>query len=125
MGRCVVRLREVDPLVGRAFLERRRNDLEQIVAVPLDRDLLTVLLAVLELRQRVLADEVLLPTDVEAVAELERIDVVVLDVVAHEAAADRSDRLVAVRAEPVAIVLYHAVARVDAAGRGRNTARFE
>src|SRR5690606_8023823 len=92
---------------------------------PLERDLLPVRL-VLHLDERVLADEVvLLPADVEAVAELERSDVVVLDVVADEAAAKRTDRLVAVRAEPVAILLQHAFTAVDAGQRRRNPAGLE
>src|SRR5690606_20704612 len=100
-------------------------DLQHVVAIPLERDLLAVL-RVLQLDERILADEVvLLPADVEAVAELERIDVVVLDVVADEAAAQRADGLVAVGAEPVAVVLQHAVAAVDARQRGRNPARLE
>src|SRR5690606_12436147 len=65
------------------------------------------------------------PADVEAVAELERSDVVVLDVVADEAAAERTDRLVAVRAEPVAILLQHAFTAVDAGQRRRNPAGLE
>jgi hypothetical protein len=44
-GRRIVGLRKVDPLVRRALFEGRGDDLEHIVAVPLERDLLAVLAA--------------------------------------------------------------------------------
>src|SRR5689334_24504364 len=50
--------------------------------------------------------------DERAVAELERIEVAVLDVPGYETAADRAGGLVAVRTEPLAIV-PELLARVD------------
>src|SRR5207237_10120682 len=68
--------------------------------------------------------EVAIEADERAVAQLPRVEVVVFDVVGHEAAADRAGGLVAVGAEPLAISL-ELLARVDARkGRG-NRARFQ
>lgn len=76
--------------------------------------------------ERRLANEiVLLPANIEVITEFERIDVIVLDILGNEASADRARGLVAIRAQPVAIILQHAVAGVNARQRRRDPARFE
>ncbi|MEZ5766898.1 MAG: hypothetical protein R3D80_03995 [Paracoccaceae bacterium] len=112
---------EVDPLVvlftGR---EGRGDDLHHVLGVPLEGDLLAVL-ALLHRGEGLLADEVVLfPADVEAVTQFERVDVVILDIVGDEAAADQARRLVGGLGEPLAVLLHHAVAGVDAGERRRD-----
>src|SRR5437879_13444700 len=68
--------------------------------------------------------EVAIEADERAVAQLPRVEVVVLDVVGHEAAADRAGGLVAVGTEPLAIGL-ELLARIDRRQRRRNPARFQ
>ena len=62
--------------------------------------------------------------DEAAVAQFPRVEVVVLDLVRHERAADRTGRLVAVRAQPFAEAL-ELLAGVDRGQRRGNPARFE
>ena len=76
------------------------------------------------LLERLAADEVVVELHERAVAELVRRDVVVLDVVGDEAAADGAGGLVAVRRQPLAILL-HLLAGVDRRQRRGNPARFE
>ena len=94
-----------------------------VLAVPLEGHLAAVRLALHRL-QRFAPDEVVVELDERAVAHLVRSDVVVLDVVRDEAAADRGGALVAVGRQPLAIGL-HLVAGVDAGQRRRDPARLE
>src|SRR5437879_9545658 len=68
--------------------------------------------------------EVAIEADERAVAQLPRVEVVIFDVVGHEAAADRAGGLVAVGTEPLAIGL-ELLARIDRRQRRRNPARFQ
>ena len=77
-----------------------------------------------DLLERFAADEVVVELDERAVAELVRRQVVVLDVVGDEAAADRAGGLVARRRQPLAVLL-HLLAGVDRGQRRGNPARLE
>src|SRR5690606_22567248 len=59
-----------------------------------------------------------------AVAELPRVEVVILDRLADERAADRAGGFIAVGAEPLAVILQ-LVAGVDRGQRARDPARFQ
>ena len=77
-----------------------------------------------DLLQRLAADEVVVELHERAVAELVRRQVVILDVVRHEAAADRASGFVARRRQPLAVLL-HLVAGVDRGQRRGNPTRLE
>src|SRR5690606_31377589 len=68
--------------------------------------------------------EVVVELDERAVAELPRVQVVVLDRLADERAADRAGRLVRVGRQPLAVALQ-LVAGVDRRQRARDPARLE
>ena len=123
--RRVIRLREVEPLVGRPVLEPAGDHLQHVVFVEFERDLLPIW-AVLHRCKRVFADEiVLLPADVKVVTQLERVDVIVRNVRADERAADGARSLIAVGPQPVTVFGQHAVAGVDARQGGRNPTGLE
>ena len=78
----------------------------------------------IDLLERVAADEVVVELDHVGVPELERVQVVVLDVVRDEAARERVVRLIAVGGQPLAVAAQP-FARVDGGQRRRDPARFE
>ena len=106
--RRVVQHREVDPLVRRSILEGAGDDTENIFAVPLKGYFLAVARSILHRGQCLLADEVvLLPSNVEVVAKLKRVDVVVFDIFGNKGPADSTSGFIAVSAKPIAIISKH------------------
>src|SRR5207248_8734769 len=90
-----------------------------VLRIPGERHFLALRLGLQPL-ERFASMEVAIEADERAVAQLPRVEVVVFDVVGHEAAADRAGGLVAVGAEPLAISL-ELPARVD---RDRKSTRL-
>src|SRR5690606_18659966 len=123
---AVVVVREINPLVGQTRLKSRSDDFQYVVAVPLQGDFLALLAFGFHLLEGSLADEVVfLPADVEVVTQFEGADVVVFDVVGEQRATQRAYGFVVVGTQPVAVVLQHAVAGVDARQRARDPAGFQ
>src|SRR5262245_56260305 len=122
--RGVVRQRQVDVLVVLVGArEHRREHLRDVVAVPGKRDLAAMRL-VRHLLERLAADELVVELHERTVADLVRRDVVVLDVLRHEAAGERAAGLVAVRGQPLTVRL-HALVGVDGGQRRRNPAGLQ
>ena len=78
-------------------VEQGREDLRDVLAIPRERDLRALGLRI-DLLQRVAADEVVVELHERAVAELPRVQVVVLDVVGDKAPGERVGGLIAVGA---------------------------
>src|SRR5919106_2321424 len=117
----VVREREVDVLRRIALLEERAHRADDVVGVPAERHLMP---GRLHLPERVPADEVMVELHKRPVAEIPRGQVVVLDVVGHEAASERACCLVPIGGKPLAVRL-HLLAREDGGERGRDPAGLE
>src|SRR5690625_4879697 len=101
--RAVVGQRQVEVLVLRAVhVEQRAHDGGHVLGVPRQGDLLALDGGV-DLLQRFTADEVVVELHEGAVAQLPRVEVVVLDVVRHEATGQRVGRFVGVHAQPLAV----------------------
>ena len=126
MERVVERHRQVDELRARPLVEHRAVGGRRVVAVPDERDFLAPLRLALgdHLLQRRAADEVVIEPDDATVVELVRREVVVLDVLRVEAAAERRGRLVGALGQPLSIRL-HLLARVDRRQRARQPPGFE
>src|SRR5690606_17668209 len=122
--RGVVRQRQIDVLVViRARLEQRGKHLRDVLRIPREGDLLAVRLVVNRL-ERLTADEAVIELHERTVADVVRRDVVILDVVRHEAAGERARGLVAVFLPPLAVRLQ-LLAGVDRGQRRRNPAGLE
>src|SRR5688572_7022267 len=123
-GGRVIRIRQVVELVVLAIgPEKRGVYLRHVVPMPGEGHLLAMRL-VCDLLQRFAADEVVVELDKRAVAELVRREVVILDIVRDEAAADRASGFVARRRQPFAVLL-HLVAGVNCGKRRGNPTRLE
>src|SRR5688572_14040684 len=123
-GGRVVRVRQVVELVVLAVgPEKRGVYLRHVVPMPGEGHLLAMRL-VCDLLQRFATDEVVVELDERAVAELVRREVIVLDIVRDEAAADRASGFVARRRQPFAVLL-HLLAGVNRGQRRGNPTRLE
>ena len=105
------------------LVEHRPDRLGDVVAVPGERHLLALRVE-RHLLDGLAADEVVVELDVRAVAEVVRRQVVVLDVVRVEAAAERARALVPGGRQPLAVRL-HLVAREDRRERAGDPPRLE
>src|SRR5580692_1080226 len=124
VGRGVVRDRHVQALGRDLVGEQRGRDLARVLLVPRERHL-PALRRLVHRLQGLAADEVVVEPDHVAVAELVGGEVVVLDVLRYEAAAERSgEALVAAGREPLAVRLQ-LLAGVDGGQRRRDPAGLE
>ena len=122
--RGIVRQRHVEELVLIAIgIEQAGHDPGHVLGVPRQRDL-AALGCGIELFERFAAVEIVVELDEAAVTQFPRIEVVILDVVGHERAADRAGRFVAIRAQPFAKLL-ELLASVDRGQRRGNPPRFQ
>jgi hypothetical protein len=121
--RAVVGVRQVEGHVPGTLAQDPAEQLRQVLVVPGQRHL-AALRARVDRLERVPADEVVVELDERAVAELPRVEVVVLDLVRDEAAGQRVGRLVAVGREPLAVVAQ-LLGGVDRRQRRRDPAGLE
>ena len=118
-------MREIDPFEWRTLFKATCDDFQHIFAVPFERHLLAVW-RIFQFKQRVLADEIFfLPANIEAIAQLKRVDVIVRDLFRHKATTNRTSRLIAVSAQPITVFLHHTIAGVNSWQRRWNPARFQ
>ena len=121
----IVWLREIDPFEWRTLFKATCDDFQHIFAVPFESHLLAVW-RIFQFKQRVLADEIFFfPANIEAIAQLKRVDVIVRDLFRHKATTNRTSRLIAVSAQPITVFLHHTITSVNSWQRRWNPARFQ
>ncbi|MCY1236965.1 hypothetical protein D9M72_496430 [compost metagenome] len=99
----VVRLREINPFI-RCFpgVKRRANHADQIIWVPLERNLLAVR-PVLHVFESCTPHEVVIELNIEVVTKLMRRRVIVANVVCHKTSANRSGGFIRLIRQPFPI----------------------